>query len=377
MAPMMMSSNSNTLNVTDAGNGSLHVGEGSVVNGSQSIAIGVGNQVNANNSGAFGDPSIINADESYVLGNDDTINTGATGSFIVGNDSVSNAEGSLIFGSNVTSDGKNSVALGNNTQVLGVNSVALGSGSVASDDNVVSLGNTDLKRRIVNLKDGTVAKDSSDAVTGGQLFSTNERVKAVEDSLADKAAVDASNIDIAKWADKLGTGQVEEGNENLVTGGTVYRAMEDYSSRNSVASFDSQNNQLRIGGSSQFDAVDTVSVAKSDGSSRVITGVATNPLDNSSAANVGYVNAVSDNLINSVNNSFNQMDRKVDKVGANAAALASLTPASFDGDERWSLAASVGSYHGQTAGAVGAFYKPAWCSRQWGKYVWCWCGCIS
>ena len=167
MAPMMMSSNSNTLNVTDAGNGSLHVGEGSVVNGSQSIAIGVGNQVNANNSGAFGDPSIINADESYVLGNDDTINTGATGSFIVGNDSVSNAEGSMIFGSNVTSDGKNSVALGNTTKVSGDNSVALGSGSLASEDNVVSLGNSDLKRRIVNLQDGTVAKDSSDAVTGG------------------------------------------------------------------------------------------------------------------------------------------------------------------------------------------------------------------
>ena len=51
--------------------------------------------------------------------------------------------------------------------------------------------------------------------------------------------------------------------------------------------------------------------------------------------------------------------RKVNKVGANAAALASLTPASFEGDEKWSLAASFGHYEGQTAGAVGAFYKPA------------------
>ena len=52
------------------------------------------------------------------------------------------------------------------------------------------------------------------------------------------------------------------------------------------------------------------------------------------------------------------MDTKINRVGANAAALAALTPASFEGDEKWSLAASVGNYRGETAGAVGAFYKP-------------------
>ena len=31
----------------------------------------------------------------------------------------------------------------------------------------------------------------------------------------------------------------------------------------------------------------------------------------------------------------------------------------FEGDEKWSLAASVGNYRSETAGAVGAFYKPA------------------
>ena len=36
-----------------------------------------------------------------------------------------------------------------------------------------------------------------------------------------------------------------------------------------------------------------------------------------------------------------------------------MTPASFEGDEKWSLAASVGNYRSETAGAVGAFYKPA------------------
>lgn len=357
MAPMV--SSSNTLNVTDAGNGSLHVGEGSVVNGTSSIAIGVGNQVNANNAGAFGDPSVINADASYVLGNDDTVNTGAEGSFLIGNDSVSDAKGGLSLGSNnyLESTAENSVLLGNNTSASGRNSVALGSGSVANEDNVVSLGNANLKRKITNLMVGSLADGSSDAVTGSQLFATNEKVRSLEDSLDAKANVDASNLDVAAWTDKLATGQVQEGNTGLVKGGDVYAAI--MLNRNDTIGYDDSANSLRIGGSQRYDGVDVVDISKSDGSARVMTGVATNPNNPTSAANVGYVNAVNDMVIQSVNGSLEKVNTRLNKVGANAAAMSALTPASFEGDERWSLAASVGNYRSETAGAVGAFYKPA------------------
>lgn len=352
-APMMY--NANTLNVTNAGNGSLYVGEGSNVNGSQSIAIGVGNQVNANNSGAFGDPSIINADASYVFGNDDTINTGATGSFVVGNDSVSSAKGGLTFGSNnnLEETAENSVALGNNVNVSGKNSVALGSGSTAIDDNVISVGNDTLKRKITNVANGSIAEDSTDAVTGSQLFATNERVKANEDAIATKANLDASNIDVDSWTAKLGTGTVESGNTGLVNGGTVFTAIQKIQDNQLIQQ---DGDTLHIGSTV---GGNTISVANSAGEGRVITGVATDPTNPYSATNVGYVQSVSENIINAVNNSIFKVDSKVNKVGANAAALASLTPASFEGDEKWSLAASFGHYEGQTAGAVGAFYKPA------------------
>ena len=352
VAPMMY--NANTLNVTNAGNGSLYVGEGSNVNGSQSIAIGVGNQVNANNSGAFGDPSIINADESYVLGNDDTINTGATGSFVVGNDSVSSAKGGLTFGSNnnLEETAENSVALGNNVSVSGRNSVALGSGSTAVDDNVISVGNDTLKRKITNVANGNIAEDSTDAVTGSQLFATNERVKANEDAIATKANLDASNIDVDSWTAKLGTGAVESSNTGLVNGGTVFTAIQKIQDNQLIQQ---DGDTLHIGSTV---GGNTISVANSAGEGRVITGVATDPTNPYSATNVGYVQSVSENIINAVNNSISKVDSKVNKVGANAAALASLTPASFEGDEKWSLAASFGHYEGETAGAVGAFYKP-------------------
>ena len=360
MAPMMIS-NSNTLNVTDAGNGSLHVGEGSYVNGTSSIAIGVGNQVNANNSGAFGDPSIINADESYVLGNDDTINTGATGSFLIGNDSVSDAKGGLSLGSNnkLESSATDSIVLGNNASASGKNSVALGSGSMVSSDNVVSVGNDTLRRKIVNMMDGELSSDSTEAVTGKQLYATNERVTSLEDSVSHKASVDASNIDVAKWAEKLAVGQVEDGNTGLVTGGQVYHAIDSYNNANAVATYDAANGQIRLGAGSKFDSADVVSVAKSDGSSRVLTGVATNPDDSSSAANVGYVNAVGQNIIAGVNDGFTRVNDRLNKVGAGAAAMASLVQGSVDEDVKWNVSAAVGNYRSSTAGAIGAFYKPA------------------
>ena len=358
MAPMLMSSNPNTLNVTDAGNGSLHVGQGNSVNGTSSIAIGVGNQVNANNSGAFGDPSVINADESYVLGNDDTINEGATGSFIVGNDSVSDAKGGLSLGSNNTLDStaENSVLLGNNASAKGKNSVALGSGSVVNDYNTVSVGNDSLKRKITNVMNGVVSANSSDAVTGSQLYLTNEKIAKLENTVDKKANADASDIDVDKWSAALGVGKVEAGNTGLVQGGAVYDAIA--TNRNDMVTYDSLNNSIRLASNAKYDKVDTIDVSTSAGDTRVITGIKTNPQDNTSAANVGYVKAVNQMVVDSVTGALERSNQKMERIGANAAAMSALTPASFEGDERWSLAASVGNYRSETAGAVGAFYKP-------------------
>ena len=353
-ASAMYNNNSNTLSVTDAGNGSLHVGEGSYVNGTSSIAIGVGNQVNANNAGAFGDPSIINADASYVLGNDDTVNTGAVGSFVVGNDSVSSAKAGLTFGSNnmLESTADDSVALGNNVIVSGKNSVALGSNSTAVEDNVISVGNVTLQRKIVNVLGGEISEDSNEAVTGSQLFATNQKVQENTDAIAQKADLDATNINVESWSEKLGIGAIEDGNTGLVNGGTVFSVIQEIKDNNLIQQV---GDTINIGGNTDGN---TINVASNTGEGRVITGVITDPDNPYSATNVGYVQSVSENIVNAVNRSLEKVNNKVNKVGANAAALASLTPASFESDEKWSLAASFGHYEGETAGAVGAFYKP-------------------
>ena len=53
-----------------------------------------------------------------------------------------------------------------------------------------------------------------------------------------------------------------------------------------------------------------------------------------------------------------RLDGRINKVGANAAALAALHPLDYDASEKWSVAAGVGNYGSENAMAVGAFYRP-------------------
>ena len=62
--------------------------------------------------------------------------------------------------------------------------------------------------------------------------------------------------------------------------------------------------------------------------------------------------------VTGVENKVNKLDSRVDKVGANAAALANLHHLEFDADSKWNIAAAVGGYKGETATAIGAFYRP-------------------
>lgn len=103
----------------------------------------------------------------------------------------------------------------------------------------VSVGSKDVQRRISNVADGAA---DSDAATIAQL---KEAVKATDASK--KANIDASNIgknlkfkadgktaadssDITTnendWGTAIGTGKVEDKNGQLVTGGTVYNALQ-------------------------------------------------------------------------------------------------------------------------------------------------------
>ena len=59
-----------------------------------------------------------------------------------------------------------------------------------------------------------------------------------------------------------------------------------------------------------------------------------------------------------MNKEINRLDDRIDKVGAQSAALAGLRPVDTDADQLWSFSAAYGNYAGESAGAIGLFYRP-------------------
>ena len=70
------------------------------------------------------------------------------------------------------------------------------------------------------------------------------------------------------------------------------------------------------------------------------------------------MDAVNGSQLYDTNQRVSRLDSRLDKVGANAAALANLNPLEFDKDTKLNVAAAVGNYKDETAAAVGVYYRP-------------------
>ncbi|MBS5212214.1 YadA-like family protein, partial [Megasphaera sp.] len=62
--------------------------------------------------------------------------------------------------------------------------------------------------------------------------------------------------------------------------------------------------------------------------------------------------------MNEMSGRIGSLDRRVDRVGAGAAALAALHPLEYSPDAKWEVTAGLGNYRSTSAVALGAFYRP-------------------
>ena len=76
------------------------------------------------------------------------------------------------------------------------------------------------------------------------------------------------------------------------------------------------------------------------------------------AAGTADDDAVNVSQLKKMGGEISNVSRRVDRVGAGAAALAALHPQDFDPDDKWDFAVGYGNYRGANAAAVGAFYQP-------------------
>lgn len=305
---------------------------------------------NVNNVSVIGsENSITNTNTAVVFGDKRTLN-GADNSVIIG----SSSDGT-------TTSVKNAVAIGTESNATVEGGVALGAGSVASTDKgkvgydpgtkaastntdstwvstraAVSIGDTanGITRQITGLAAGTA---DTDAVNVAQLKAVKgDASQAVTESKKHSSVVAGNNIKVTSQAN--------------AAGGTEY----------SVSTADNVSfSSVTVGAAS-------ISQAGIQAGSQKITNVAPGTI---SATSTDAVNgsqlyqtnqAVQQNSddISKLYNRSAELNRKIHRAGAHAAALAALHPLDFDENHRVSASLGLGQYHSSGAAALGIFVRP-------------------
>lgn len=231
-------------------------------------------------------------------------------------------------GNDTLKSDKNALKLNGNTLSMSVKDTAGNevSGSVnlsqiaqAVDTNttytLTGEANPDNNTTTITLKDSNGGENSVTVAT--KDTDTRNTVKAGENVTLDtKDNADGSHeYTVHVKAD----GKVEAGSTKIVSGDTVY-------------------NETRV-------AKDGTFVKQSN-----TAGENLSALDNQVTANT--------ESIYHMNGRISDLDNRVNKVGAGAAALAALHPLDFDPEDKWDFAVGYGNYRNANSVALGAFYRP-------------------
>ena len=312
-------------------------------------------------------------------------------------------------------DGKLQVKLSDNLDIAesvkvgGDNGVLLNKDGVSYDGkNYIGKDGLNANgQKVSNVGAGDISSaDSTDAVNGGQLYQTNQKLAEVEEtagnavtwdketgqftdgktsSVIDKVKVantviSADGIDVNGKVTNVADGKVESGSKDAVNGGQLYDA-----TRNAVSGIEGDGKYIETS-FTQSDAGKSYKVSFTESSQKAIdnantyltadgitaggkkiTNVAAGDItsaDSTDAVNGGQLFATNQQVdanagqIKSLWKKSGELNKKINRTGANAAALAALHPLDYDEDHKVSASVGIGQYHGNGALAVGVFIRP-------------------
>ena len=157
-------------------------------------------------------------------------------------------------------------------------------------------------------------------ITSGQA-ATEDQLQAATKNAVNYDGDDSKTVTLREdtTIKNVANTTIEEGSKNAVNAGTVYK-------------------ETRV-------EKDGIFIRQANTAGENITA-----LDHQVAANT--------ESIYHINNRVSDLDNRVNKVGAGAAALAALHPLDFDPDDKWDFAVGYGNYRNANSVAFGAFYRP-------------------
>lgn len=150
-------------NAIAAGNGARAVTKNYV----GATAVGANSYAEGDQTTATGSDTIANGDFATATGSG-AIAT-ANAATASGANSRATEDGSTAVGTGASATAKGATAVGNVASAEHENSVAVGTGTVTSEANQVAVGN----RKISQVAPGRIAKNSTDAINGSQLYDLN------------------------------------------------------------------------------------------------------------------------------------------------------------------------------------------------------------
>lgn len=319
------------------------------VSGNYSVAIGYKSNVTAEQSAAVGDFSSVTADYGVALGSYSLADT-QSGEIGYGYDGNANGQISSVWKSTL---GAISVGNVNSNQTRQITGVAAGT----KDTDAVNVAQLkQVANKVDKLEEtiNNIDKNGGDLGFVGDVDKTETNKgealpQEKPDTSGDKQMTIIGGVNDA---DKL-----TENNIGVVTKDDklVVQLGKELSDIDSIQ----VNEEVKVG---------DVSISKDgiNAGDNKITGVADGEISETSkdAVNGSQLYATNqkiDNITQDIDNirgDVNKLEGRIDKVGAGAAALAALHPLDFDPDEKLVFSAGVGHYHGETAAALGAFYRP-------------------
>lgn len=304
---------------------------------------------------AFALLQTTNVSANTSIGGGDYGGAIASGSAItaIGENAEASGEFSTAIGQDAKVTGNLATAVGQNAIADGLASTALGQNTSASGDFASALGQN------AHVTGGWSTAVGEGSLVSGDYSSAMGQYSRTEGNWS-TAAGQGSYVN-GDFSSAIGQNSKVEGNNSTALGQNSSVTAERGTALGQNSSVTAVG-AVAIGQDSVADRENTVSVG-SEGQERQIVNVADGEVSSTSkdAINGSQLNELAqqiNNIDGGINIRMNNLDSKINKVGAGAAAMASLHPLEYDADDKLSFATGIGSYHGSSAVALGAFYRP-------------------
>lgn len=323
----------------------IAIGNGAYVSGVSSVAIGRTNNITGENT------VVVGANNKDIKGNQSTV--------IGYNNKMAGDMEQTIIGANSETAGQGSMAIGTHTKVTAIDAVGIGNNIVADKPNSVALGTNSVTDNAVNqlqamVNNTTYVFAGTDATS---VVSVGSKQRAgfggVKNYVRQVQNVAAGRVD-ASSTDAVNGSQLHVAYDAINTmGEDIDKALDAQQQFNTAVHNTLANHKDAIKNNTQRITQHDADIANNKNAIKANDRVLKNHEER-----IDKLEHQASNTLTNLKADIKQLDGRINKVGASAAALAGLHPMEFNKDDKFSTSVAYGHYKNANAVALGAYYRP-------------------